>query len=373
MKSTLGVGPITSASGNALNSEHERDEWGAAFLAGIEFNWPLWSWGRQKNNHQAVKHGLSVKKAENQEKWLEVSYQVKEAYYGYLLAHSLKDFVDGVEEKLKSALKEAKSFKKKKKESIYRLEILLGQVSSKKNEIASALKIASAGLKVRSGHKKELYPTEEWLSSRFRKIEALEYYQDKALQNNVQILKIASGVKAQRELIVAEKKGGYPVVGLLFKYNYTQTDVREDQKSLFAYDPYNRSEALLGVGLQWDWQFGKVSQKVKKIKLEEKKLLLKQEFAKRGIPELVKKAWEELIVAEKNVRIFKKTQKAGKKWLARAAIGWGTGLADSKKLVEAFSARAQTRRQYLEAIYQYELKWGALSRVVGREVDPNLL
>lgn len=373
IKSLLGAGPITKVTGNALEANHDRSRIGVALLANLEFQWPLWSWGRKKDYLRAVEQGALTKDADSQEKLLEISYRLKEAYYGFLLANSLQDLVVDLQDKSDSAVKELKKKNKKtKKEDLYQIEILQSELVSRKAQIEAAQSIAFEGLWQQAGFDAPIVIEQKWLGHQRRKLKDLSFYQNLASEKHPKFSKVAAGLKAKSLLIEAEKKGKYPFVGFLFKYNFADADVRENQKSLFAYDPYNTSEAVVGVGLQWNYQWGQQEAKISKLRAESQKLQLQQSYAQKGLLALVKKAWLEVKSSDLRLKALKKGQKTAKKWLGRSLISWGSGFGESKKIIDAFSARAQTRKGYLEALYEYELAWAKLSRAVGSEVDPML-
>lgn len=53
-------------------------------------------------------------------------------------------------------------------------------------------------------------------------------------------------------------------------------------------------------------------------------------------------------------------------------MGGLLGLLDGKEIVQAYQARAQTYKDYLEAVYHYNIAWASLSRSIGQEVDPEI-
>lgn len=372
IKARVGAGPITEGEGDSLSSVERTGKWGVAFLGGFELNWPLWVWGRKGDYLSAVRSGEKVKKSEADEKWLEISYRLKEAYYGHLLTNSLLDFIQEGISQIRSASDENKKNKKKKKEDATRLEIFLAQAESKREEVEAARQIARLGLQIQGGFPSPVFPQEEWLSYQERQLQDLAYYRKKFQETHPKLKMIDEGIRAKTALAEAERKGSYPVFGLMAKYDYSFTEAREDQTSLFAYDPFNTSQTVIGVGFEWSWQYDRQNSKVQKLRMEKNQLAGQQIWAEKGLGALVEKAWWEVKRSSKQVEFLNEAQKEAKKWLSRELISWGSGLGDSKKLIEAFGARAQTRKDYLEGLYQYELAWAALSKSVGTEIDPLL-
>ena len=124
-----------------------------------------------------------------------------------------------------------------------------------------------------------------------------------------------------------------------------------------------------GMPMMGPSQWGASSAKAEKLSAEIQQIRSQKAYARVGLPGLVEKAWWELKAAKNKLKLAKKAQKTGKKWLGRKAMKAGAGLGSiGKDLIEAFSARAKTRAEYLEAVYQHELAWAELEKSVGVEI-----
>jgi outer membrane protein len=374
LKARIGVGPITESQGDALSSVQDTSNIGAAYLGSLEFTWPIYTWGRQSALRTAAENGVLVTQAEGQEKFQQLDYDVKEAYFGVLFAKTMIDFISGHREKLVEILEKMKD-KKKSKTEIYRLEVLLATVDSKMADAEAALDIAQMGLAVRTGKtvndKVEL--AEEWLSPDQRERSEFQVYADQFLARNYQLRKINAGIEAKQALAKSERLAKFPVPAVLAKYDYSSASVREDQQSAFAYDPFNQSQLIFGIGFQWDYQFGLHSAKETKYLAEKNVLVAQRKQAEDGLLALVKKAWIDLGAAEKKLQAAKKGNRSAKKLWSRSAMSMAAGLSTSEKISQAFTARAFAGKDYYEAVFAYELAWAELSKIVGVEIDPKFL
>ena len=88
-----GIGPITKAQGNATYVVEDNGVWGRTLFGKISLTQPLYTWGRKGDYESAATAGIKVKEAESALKENQLRYEVKEAYYGYQLANSLRDFI----------------------------------------------------------------------------------------------------------------------------------------------------------------------------------------------------------------------------------------------------------------------------------------
>lgn len=373
-----GIGPINKAYGDAVSSTNsnvtEIGNWRALYMASVKGAYPLFYWGRKEQYIKAAKFGQDVGRSELQIKRNEVKLRVKEIYYGILLGNNLLAFVNDSISDVENIIEKIQK-KKFKKSDLYRLQIFLKQLESKKLEIEAKRDLAIKGLKLYSGIKseRELHPQEDWLSHERRSLKPFNHY-SQLMENNKPLLrKIKSGIEAKKLLSSAERKANYPTLGILLRYEFAYTDARSKQDSVFAYDPYNENSLIVGFGINWDLDFGVAKAKSQKINIEMEQLQFKERFASQGFNIQLKEKWQNVKDMKQKIKNSKKASKLGKKLLSRAMIGGGIGLLKAKEIVDAYEMRAFTYKEHLENIYNYNLAWADLSSFVGMEVDPVIL
>ena len=368
LDSMLAVGPITGAYGNATIAHEDKDVWGRTFLGNVKLIQPIYTWGRKSDYLSAADRGISVKQAGVRLKESEVSYQVKEAYFGFLYAKSLLDKIQDGKNDLDKVIEKAQ--KSRKKKDTFQLEIFSNDLVAKQAEVEKYLGLAREGLRLRMGEAEAVLPADDWLQSDDRELKPLDWYLFRARESRPEFSQIHQGIEAKRLLARAEKKALLPVLALGASYEFSDTNVRTPQPGPFAWDPYNKDSVTVGVGLQWTFQWGLAEAKAAKFSAEADELEAKRGFVEDGLLLQVKKAYWEVDEANKRLAAATEAYKTGKRWFTREMAGYAAGLGDTKALVEAYGARASTVKSYLEAIYQHHMAWAALSRATGREIDP---
>lgn len=368
LEAVLGVGPISKATGNATGATEDKSVIGRMFLGKFSVTQPLYSWGRNANYENAARAGVHVKQAESQQKDNDIAYSVKEAYFGFQLANSLQDFIAGGKTELEKAVA---GRKKKNAKEDYRLNIFLHEVESREAEVQKYYQLALEGFALRVGAARgSVVPKEKWLLPVSRQKKNVDYYVSVALSDRPEFRQLGEGIYAKRSLAKAEQKGVLPILAFLASYEFADTNVRTPQPGVFAYDPYNRKTVALGVGLKFDLQWGLQEAKAGKFRAEAQELEAKEIYARQGIETEVRKAYLELEEAEKRLTASTEAYKTGKRWLTGEMIGYGSGLGSSQALVDAYGARAETAKNYFEAVYRLHMAWANLSKVVGAETDP---
>jgi outer membrane protein len=320
--------------------------------------------------------GVLVKEAELSGKEEDVRFEVKEAYYGFQFANSLRDFIEGGKSELEKALEKRgnprRGQRRDPKEG-YRLEIFLSEVQSREAEVRKYLELAREGLALRLGAERgAVQVADEWLIPESRERRPVEEYVRLAREGRSEFRQLSEGIFAKRSLAKAEKKALLPALVFLASYEMADTNVRPHQPGVFAYDPYNKETWALGLGFKLDFQWTLQDAKAAKLRAEALELEAREAFAGRGIETEVRKAYLEVEEAETRLAAARTAYNTGKKWLTGEVIGYSSGLRGSQGLVEAYGARAETTKSYFEAVYRHHMAWAALSKAVGQEVDPAL-
>jgi outer membrane protein TolC len=368
IEGTAAVAPITAAHGDATLAVEDKDTWGRAYIGNFKAIQPLYTFGRKSDYVDAAEHGIRVKQGDVRLREAEVRYQVKEAYYGFLYAKSLLDQIQGGKKDLDGVIE--KSEKSKKKRDTFQLQILAQELVAKEAEVEKYLDLAREGLRLRLGESDTIFPKEDWLRSEPRPLHPVDWYLFHAREHRPEFEQLREGVEAKRLLARAEKKALLPVIALGATYEFADTNVRTPQPGPFAWDPYNRDAASIGLGFQWTFQWGLSQAKAAKFAAEASELEAKQAFAQEGLLLEVKKAYWEAGEAATKLAAATEAYKTGKRWFTREMAGFSAGVGETKDLVSAYGARASTTKNYLEAIHEHHLAWARLSRAIGAEVDP---
>jgi outer membrane protein TolC len=375
-KASAGIlgAPIFEETGDALNSKTNLNKWGPFLRGSLEFAQPLYTFGMLSSYEKAATSQLTAKTELTQAKRNEVLYQAKEIYYGYLMACEferlleslssfLKEAVDSAEESLKEEDKKGSV----KPHDLYRLKTALDDLDQKALYADAAKKTAEKAL--------------VWLSgAEFSKVAAnslsVPNYQKKTLDEYIQLSKanrpelkaLPAGIQAYEALADAKQLQDYPVVffGGFTELNWSP--VRTRQNSQFAYDPFNRPQGGLGLGLKIDLEFKRHSAEAQEQRAQAAKLKATEAYAVPGIELEVKKAFYELEQAEKSLEVAIRRKDTAKKWFVSNSMGWTVGLTPAKDLLESIEGSGLARKNHIETLYSLNLALAKLSKAVGREI-----
>lgn len=366
-----GLGPSKKTTGNALSSTHSKSVDTATFLGSVDLKWPLFQFNRAGDLKDANKNLVQIKEIESRKKTLELEKNSKEYYYGYQYAYTLLDFTKEVEVDVKKALETMEKNKNRENDQILKLKIFLALISAKKAEIEAGLNKAELGIKdiLQVSGEEKITLSEPWLSFNQDSFKELEVWRKIFQTNNPELQMGEKALYARSSFQSAEEKAKLPMVGIFSKYDWMKTPGSTKQDSKFSYDPYHKNDFSIGLGLLWEFDFGKTHSLIKDASLETELARIDRHRAEAGLPLLLEKNYYEYEEAFKKARSLREAYKDSKKLLTRfqteAAFGMNQSGNFIKDYVEAYTLRASVFKDYQEAVYHFELKKAELLSFVG--------
>ncbi len=366
-----GLGPNKSSTGNAITSSRSAKVDTVTYLTTVDLKIPVFMFNRQSDLHKAADGNMKVHELDVQKKQLELIKKVKEYYYGYQYASSLNEFATSTLKDLDEALGEMKSSKKTNSEEMGKLQVFRSLAQVKKYEIEKGLAQGILGLKYITQDTNPVVE-QDWIEYSERKLPTLETLNSQLAESNIDLRKAKIGLDAKQAYLTSEKKSLLPIFGIFSSFDYRTTAKSDKQESKFALDPYNRADFSVGIGLVWDIDFGVKSSNVSIAQIELETVKVQQAFAQKNLPIKIEKIYLDLVEAQKKATELEKTYKTSKKMLNNIASGVALGIAPAKDIIESYTLKAQVYQQYVEAIYNYEMRLADLSYEMGKELDPAL-
>ncbi len=366
-----GIGPNKSVKGNPLTSEQSTRVDTITYLAKVDIKVPLFAFNREKDMHKAALGNLKVKELDVKKKQALLIKKVKEYFYGYQYAASLNDFAASTLKDLDEVISDMKSGKKTNQEELNKLTIFRSLAAVKKFEIEKGLAQGILGLKYIT-QENDPSVEQDWIEFNQRALPALESLNGSLAQTNIDLQRAKIGVEAKSSYLSGEKKSQLPAFGLFSSFDWTSTPRSSQQISKFAYDPYNKSDFAIGFGIIWDIDFGIKSSNISNARIELEAIRAQQNFAVKNLPIQIEKIYLDLVEAQKKAVELEGTYKTSKKALNSIASGVAMGITPAKDIIESYTMKAEVYQQFIEAVYNYEMKLAELSYEVGAELDPAL-
>ena len=373
--------PIYQETGNALTSVDDKSEWGAWLKSSTTIIQPLYGFRKEKYFKLAGEKGIEAEKEQRQMKMSDVIFDVKQYYYSAQAAYDAMKQLEETEEKLKGVIQRVDELLKMesgevRKQDAYKLKALHQEIKQKKEFVTKATKLATSAVAFKAGISSdvEFDIKEKSLKKEDFILKSLAFYQNLALENRPEMKALKAGITARNALIDGEKTNRLPLffLGGLIDVADTPNDIRTRQGSPYAYDPYNSSNVGVGLGFRWNLDIWKVNAKIKSLKAEYYKLVHQKDFAEKGIPLEVKKAYLEYKEALANIGHASEQLENSKKWFLQSIVAWGFGVGDTREVLESVIFKGLSDKNYFEAKLGHNVAIGALSKATGTELLSSL-
>ena len=374
---TLSYGaPMYEITGDALRSHDNTNEYGYFVKSEGKGYLPIYTWGKISNYKKAAQNKIIVDKNKTQETANEVVYKVKEYFYSYQLAWTLGKEAKSILDKLDKIIDKAEEVVKKEtgevtKVDVYKLRVFKAAGLQKYNKAETGKELARSALAMQIGlNSAEDFDTKRHLlKEEGAHVQPLETYVKVALERRPEMYQLKYGLAARNALVAAERANLFPMMALGMMYDVADSNVVKDQQSKFAYDPWNRVTGGVALAFKWDIDFLTTKAKMKQLKAKHDALLAKQEYAVRGIPMQVKKAYLSLREQEKNIEYANEGKKFAQKWSLHSGLGSAFGIGDIKDVLEGGYSMALMLNDYYQAIFNYNMALAELSKATGMEVS----
>lgn len=333
---------------------------------------PLYTFGKISENMKAATHGIEVDRSRKEQRVNEIALQVRQYYFGLMLARELKEVVLEVQEDLATARKKAQKLLDEGSESvdqidIYKLDAFSGEVAKFLAEAQEGEKLAMAALRTRLGLSvgASLEISSERLTMDEEAVPSYDDFVEKARSQRPEFRQIAEGLKARAALVEAAKANYYPdiFVGGLLSWAYAEN--RDRIYNPYITDPYKHLIGGVGLGARWKLDFGITGAKVAGEQAQYNRLLSTKEFADANIPLQIKKFYLELKEAEKSVSASQSAYTNAKKWTVAALANFDFGIGPAKDIFDALQAYARMRAAYFQSIYNYKIARANLDYAIG--------
>ena len=377
---TLAI-PIYKETGNALTSVEDKNEWGAWLKSSTTILQPLYGFRKEKYYKLAGEKGIEAEKEQRNMKSAEVVFDVKQYYYSAQAAYDAMKQLNGTEEKLQSVIKRVDELLKMesgevRKQDAYKLKALHQELKQKREFVIKATQLATSAVAFKAGVSSDIEfdIKDKNLKQEDFVLKSLAFYQNLAMENRPEMKALKAGITARHALIDGERTNRLPLffLGGLVDIADTPNHIRTRQGSPYAYDPYNGSNVGFGLGFRWNLDIWKVNAKIKSLKAEYYKLVFQKDFAEKGIPLEVKKAYLEYKEALANIGHASEQLSHSKKWFLQSVVAWGFGVGDTREVLESVIFKGLSDKNYFEAMLNHNIAIGALSRTTGTELLSSL-
>lgn len=336
---------------------------------------PLYTFDKISSFREAASRGVRVSQAAVGQQASEIVMQVKEAYYGALLARDTREFLKGLLEEVEKNLE---TTERRVEEGspvatlgdLYQLRSFAGRLRKGIADAGEGHKLAMDGLRtlmqLQEGVPFELADTK--LTPADVTLRRVQDYERTADEIRPEFVQLREGIKAREALVEAAVADRYPTVFAAALADVAGATNRDRSRVPIITDPLMHTQGGLFLGLNWHFDFGIVEGRIDEARAEYMQLIHKKDFADLGIPFQVRKAYEEVQTATENIKHTTVAYRNARRWLVTAVANLDLGIGEVVQLTQAFLLYVEFRVEHFRAIHAQRMALANLDFATGESV-----
>jgi len=368
------IGPSPEARGDALTGESSWDNLSVFTRAEVSLIQPLYTFGKLSAAQNAASAGIRARQAGLDKSRHELELKVSKAYYLLLLANELSDLAEESRTEIQRA---RKSIDEKLEEDtgeytytdLYRVVRFIYDVEENANKVKKGRALAISALRILMGLSADdpVVLAEDRLKPLEVDIHTLDTYTQMA-GSRADLRQLNAGAGIRQAQTQAARSDLFPQIFLGGAFKFSRAPNRDDQDNPFLKDDFNFTQLGAVVGFKQSLSFAGNSAKVKKARLESRKLAYLGSLARKGAELEIERLYRTLREAEANVAAAKTARRATRRWFVSARDGFNAGLEEAGQLIDSVKEYGIIRAKYYYAVFEFNKAWVGLRTATGQSV-----
>ena len=371
-QATINAYPAGSFDNQTLSIDTDTTAYGRDTVKGsLNLLYPLFTGGKISSVIEQAKLNKLLAMNTIRRNDLEVVYDIKKYFYGYVLTNELYKIAKATLDRMnyistltKQFYEAGESLNVKKTDylsiqvTVALIESIVAKIEANRFMVTSALSNAM-GLPWDS-EIKPTYKNDELLPPKY----SLSKLVQDAYKTNSDIRKMDIALKISNEQIKEQKAGHYPSVALMgelshtynsYEYGYLSDDKENSWNVGFA------AEIPLFDGFR-------TTNMVNEKKLEKKKLFLLQDMLKEGVAIQIKNELNNALLGFKQIQTLKKAKKLAGDSRELNVRAYQIDAVTPQKVIEAQYIESYVKADYLKYVHDYLLSLAKIDNLIGKEV-----
>jgi outer membrane protein TolC len=327
----------------------------------LDLTQPIYTFGKISHARAAAKAGLAAQKALADEAAGDAAVDAARAYWGLKLARELGAMLDDGIDEIDKATKDFDTKPGVTIQDRQRVKVLFAEAKVQRAEAAQAEAQALEGLHAITADKTADIDDDALAPKDFTLPKDIVT----AAERRPQRVAAHAGVTAGNELAGFETSQYWPDIAIVGSAIASHATGVDDPPSAFAYDPYRRTGAGIGIGMQWTIEPWNVAARVARARADAQKLQHQADLADIGATYDAKLAIAEAKTAHDKVDAAAEGEKAARTWLAAVLQDEAIGTAEARDLADAYIAWFQMRARWAQAVMQWNVAVVRVQRSIG--------
>ena len=322
--------------------------------AGANLTWPVYTFGRVGAYERAAERDAA------------------EIFWGYQLARRGLVSLDETDRQLAAARERvdrlvAEGSKQATKQDLAQLDTVRAELAARRVEVSAARDLAlEAGRAVAGVASDAPFSfAAAQLEPPALQLAPLGRYVDAALSLRPELAAARDTVAAREATVLGRRRAAYPELVVWSYVDLNWTGANTAQTNPFAWDPYNRLWAGLGIALRGSLDPWRSTAQLRQGEAEVEKARAELEAVERAARLEVARAHSTLRAAQERGARLREEEAAARRWLSQAEGSFDAGLTDARAVLLAALASARAGADRLAAARDAQLAYAELTLAVG--------
>jgi outer membrane protein len=336
--------------------------------AELEFAQPLYTFGQLSHLRSAAAAGVDAERAALAGSRQDVALEVKELYYGLLLAEDLTGLSERLQQELETWEGEIDPYDPAVPlNAPYKLQLALLELANRSQELTDTRRLARAALAWKVGLAEDAPFTlaEDRLSEVRAEVPSVDSLWQMALVHRPDWQRLRAGIAARSAQEEAARRAYYPQIFLAGGVRYAAAPGRTDQRNPFVKDDYNLFNGAVVLGLRQSFEWGLLGADVDRARAQRRQLEAQRSSAGQGIRLEIERALGNYRRAVDNRERAREGRNLVREWVGIARDEYELDTSQIKELVSAFEALAASEEAWYRSLYAANVALAELERVVG--------
>ncbi|MBU1075833.1 MAG: TolC family protein [Spirochaetes bacterium] len=328
---------------------------------------PIFTWGKLAGSYKLASLKYDSEEENYKKAKIQLVYNVKDAYYSYLLTKKRIKLLEEMYEQLKETVKSAQVNYRSgiiTKYDLMAMEVQLANMEPSLKQAQDGIVLAKENLRNTLGYKDNGFEVEDEFT--YTNI----YYnfssvKDRFLTHNPDLKSMQNQKKIMDKLVSLSRTANKPSLAGIVNYKYTY--IPEDSSTFGSSDPHSWSATLaLTIPISEWFPWSRTSKEVDRSKADNNAMDLGYEQMKEGLLIQLKQIILEMNTQNKLIESQNNNVQKAKETYQFHQKQYRTGLIRNTELISSQVALSEAETNYLEAIFKYILAKAKLDLLLGQ-------
>ena len=352
----------------------ELGTWGVYAHLGANLTWPIYTFGKLGAYEAAAAGGVAATSGTARAARARAARDASEIYWGYQLARRGLGALDEADRQLAGARDRVERLvgegsTQVSKRDLAQLDLVRAELGARRAEASAARDLALEAGRIVAGAASDapFAFTAGALDAPGLALSPLSRYVDAALAHRPEVAAAQDGLRAREVLALVRRRAFYPDLVAVGFADLNWASSATPQTNPFAWDPYNRLWAGIGLALRGTLDIGRARAEAVQAEAEVDKSRAEAELAAKIVRLEVARAHTTLRAALERTARMRDEEAAARRWLAQAELSFDAGLTDAQAVLLAALATARAGAERLAAGRDAQLALADLELAVGED------